>query len=260
VFKALYDQDASGETWLRQLLGMAHSGVEPEAAIPANLGQLLESPQFEFPADPPKSYLEWLIKHPQRLSSPPEAEWRKWGERTQRKRRALLAGDSAIQAEALAQLDVLTLPDRAWWRFEGVTRVDCALLTPSTVVFIEGKRTEMGPSKEICWHQERNQMLRILDCAAVYAQRTDRLHYFVLLVVEKDLVEHDPDRQSEIESVMLPRTVQTSLPHLIDEEQMELLSHYLGVTTWQAIVARFDLGRETLLEEVGVGPTSPADH
>ncbi len=127
VFNALYERDASGETWLCQLLGMANRGVGPEpVAIPADLGQLVEPPQFEFPADPPKSYLGWLIKHPQRLSSPPEAEWRKWGERTQRKRRALLDGDTAVQAEAIAQLEKgAGLPNRAWWRFEGVTRVDC---------------------------------------------------------------------------------------------------------------------------------------
>lgn len=164
---------------------------------------------------------------------------------------ALLSGDRAIQAEAIAQLEKRTpLPQRAWWRLEGVTYVDCTLLTDSTVVFVEGKRTEVGPSKGVLWYPGRNQVLRNLDCAAAYAQQEGLQHYFVILVVERDLVEQDPVRQGEIEAVTLPKTVQRSLPHLNDEEQMELLPHYLGTTTWQAIVESFGLGSEVLLGRV----------
>lgn len=247
VFEALYRRDASGETWLRQLLGMASRSSGPEPiTVPANLGQLVEPPRFEFPVDPPKSYLRWLIEHPENLSSPREAVWRTWGERTQKRRRALLDGDTAVQAEALAHLEEQPLRRRAWWRFEGITRVDCALFTPATVVFVEGKRTEMGPAKHVFWYQGRNQVLRVLDCASAYAQQTDRQHFFVVLVVEEDLVEHDPVRQSEIEAVVSPGTVQRSLPHLTGEERTELLRHYLGATTWQAIVSAFGLGKEAL--------------
>jgi len=253
VFQALFRRDTSGETWLRQLLGMAKRRAGPEpVTIPARVGQLVEPPQFEFPVDPPKSYLAWLITHPERLSSPPEAAWKGWSTRTQERRRALLAGDIAVQAEAMAQLEKRAgLPNRAWWRLEGVTRVDCALLTPSTLVFVEGKRTELGPTRQVLWYQGRDQVFRVLDCAAAFARQTGRQHYFVMLVVEPDSVEGDPIRQSEIEAVMSPRTVQESLPHLTDEERMELLSHYLGTTTWQAIVERFDLGNEVLLDQVG---------
>ena len=252
VFDALYWQDTGGKTWLRRLLQLAERSVGPEpTTIPPDLGQLVAPPQFEFPAHPARAYLEWLINHSEQLTSPPQAEWRKWHARTREKRRALLAGAPDVRAEAIAELRKRRrLPQRTWWRLEGVTRVDCALLTPSTVVFIEGKRTEMGPSKEVLWYRGRNQVLRILGCAAAYARQTDRQHYFVILVVERDLVEQDPVRQSEIEAVMLPGTVQESLPHLTDEERTELLSHYLGVTTWQAIVEGFRLGTEVLLNQV----------
>lgn len=252
VFDALHSRDPSGDTWLRALLEMARHAAGPEPmAIPADVGQLVESPRFEFPANPPTPFLRWLIEHPDSLSKPPDAEWKKWGERTRQKRHALLAGDSAIQAEALAELERhLRLPRRAWWRLEGTTYVDCALLTPSTVVCVEGKRTEMGPSRGIVWYPCRNQVLRVLDCAAAYARQTDRPHYFAILVVERDLVEHDTKRQAEIEAVTLSETVRNSLPHLTDEGRADLLSHYLGVTTWQAVVERFGLGSEVLPETV----------
>jgi len=250
VFEALYRQDASGETWLRSLLGMAQREAGAEtAAISPNLGRLA-SLHFEFPADPPRTYLHWLIEHPQNLSSPPESRWRQWGRRTQDRRRALLAGNSTAQAEAIAQLNRARLPRRAWWRFEGVTYVDCALLTPSAVVFVEGKRTEMGPSKRVLWYPGRNQVLRVLDCAAAHARQTHRKHYFAILVVEEELVKGEPIRQAEIEGVTWPSTVRDSLPHLTDEERTALLSHYLGVTTWQAIVAGLDLGNEVLVDDV----------
>lgn len=213
----------------------------------------MKPPQFEFPVDPPRTYLEWLIRHPENLSSPPKSAWKSWSQRTQENRRALLAGETAVQAEAIAELEKRQhLPKRAWWRFEGVTKVDCALLTDATVVFVEGKRTEVGPSKEVLWYCRRNQVLRNLDCATAYAQQTDRQYYFVMLVVEQDLVEHDPVRQAEIESVLLPEVVWASLPHLTDEERTALISHYLGTSTWQAIVEGFDLGSEVFLDQVRV--------
>ena len=251
VFEALYLRDASGEAWLRPLLEMArHTAGPAPMAIPADVGQLVAPPQFEFAADPPRSLLEWLIRNPGHLDRPSEADWRKWSRRTQTKRDALLSGDAAVQAEALAQLESsFRLPRRAWWRFEGITRVDCALLTPSAVVFVEGKRTEMGPSKGVTWCPHRNQVLRVLDRAAAFAQQTGRPHFFVVLVVEKDLVEREAERQREIESVVSPETIRRSLPHLADKEQTELMSYYLGVTTWQDIVERFDLRKDVLINK-----------
>lgn len=252
AFKALYEMDRSGESWLHQFLEMAarKRGSEP-IEIPPTLGSLLVPPCFELLVDPPRPYLRWLIEHPKDLVWPGEKAWSKWAQETQEKRRALREEDPAVQAEALYELETCRcLPRGAWWRFEGITHVDCALLTPSTVIFVEGKRTEMGPSKSVTWYPHRNQVLRVLDCAVAFAQQMGRPRFFVVLVVEKGLVESDPDRQAAVEVVTSPRTVQESLPHLSNDERTELLSHYLGTTTWQAIVEAFDLGREVLLDEI----------
>lgn len=252
VFNTLHKHDKSGQNWLQPLLEIVNREDGPTPVrIPKNLGQLTDEPQFEFPVDPSKAYLKWLISHPEKLSDPPQDMWNAWSDQTREKRQTLLAGNPKIQTDAIAELEKCSkLPIRAWWRLEGVTKVDCALLTPLTVVFIEGKRTEIGPSKEVLWYPDRNQVLRNLDCAAAYAQNTERSHYFVMLVVERDLVEKDAFRREEIRNVTSHETVAKSLPHLSDEERIELLSHYLGSTTWQEIREAFHLDEAVLIDQV----------
>lgn len=252
VFKALYKKDTSGASWLQPFLKMAKREWYPKPLkIPIDLGNLIQEPQFEFAVDPPKSYLEWLIKHPKELRSPKRGMWEKWSQNTRKMREALLAGDKTVQIKAISELEKYSsLPKSPWWRFEGVTSVDCALLTNSTVVFVEGKWTEVGASKKVLWYDKRNQVLRNLDCAASYAEQKGLQHYFVLMVVEKELVEEDPARRNEIEAVMSQKTVEGSLPHLIDRERKEILPHYLGTTSWEEIVEHFGLEQEVILKRI----------
>lgn len=244
--------DPTGESWLRPFLDMAGGKADGEAVeIPAVLGPLSVSPCFELRVDPPRRFLKWLIEDPKRLAWPKKDQSSDSTPETQRKRQALKEEHPLVRAEALYELETCRcLPRAAWWRFEGITHVDCALLTDSTVVFIEGKRTEMGPSKKVTWYSSRNQVLRVLDCAFAYAQQTGRSHFFVVLVVERDLIKYRPERQMEIDAITSASTVEKSLPHLAEEEQAELLSHFLGTTTWQDIVEMFDLNRGCLLDNV----------
>ena len=250
VFKALYKRDPSGASWLQPLLRMVkREGYPRPLKIAADLGDLTEDPQFEFPVDPPKLYLRWLVKNPNGLRSPPPAMWKKWSKHTQEMRQALLEGDEDIQIKALSELEKCSsLPKASWWRFEGVTYVDCALLTNSAVIFVEGKWTEVGASKEVLWYDKRDQVLRNLDCAVTYAKQKGLQHYFVIMVIEKDLVEKDPARRNEIDAVMSPEIIKGSLPHLTDEERKGILSHYLGTTSWEEIVERFGLKQEVTLQ------------
>ncbi len=245
IFKKLVEQDPTGQKWLGPLLDLGTRARQ--AAIPDDLGRLEQGARFEFGANPPKSFLEWLLEHGDALQKPDAKSWDAWSAVTRQKRQKLFEGDQGILAEALYTLRCCTkLPERAWWRLEGVTRVDCALITPSTVIFVEGKRTEMGASKEIIWYPKRNQVLRNLDCAAEFARQTGRPNYFVLLVVEKPIVEADPLRQQEIKAIINPGIVSDSLPHLSRDEREELLRHYLGYTTWQDIVETFKLPKALL--------------
>jgi len=249
VFDALWKQDPSGGSWLRPLLKLGSRA--PQVELPRDLGTLTRDPEFELPADPPRSFLSWLIENPEELCAPGEEEWKTWSPETQAKRRALLSCDRQTQDEALVALqDAIDLPTRAWWRLEGVTRVDCALTTRSAVVFIEGKRTELGPSKQVRWYSKRNQILRLLDCALTAARSTERLASFVLLVVERKLLTEDTKRQSEIAAVVEPGVVADSLPHLAPDEREQALRRYLGMTTWQDVVERFGLDPDILRDRV----------
>ena len=248
IFEALYETDPSGGSWVKSLLDIAtRNDSLNSAATEINLGHFLKPPQFKFPVDPPKSYLKWLIEHPEELSSPPATAWRIWDERTQAIRSRFLLGDKEVQSEAISNIErCKSLPKIAWWRLEGVTYVDCALFTDSTAIFIEGKRTEIGPSKEVLWYHQRNQIHRNLDCAAAYAQKKRLQHYFVIAIVDKDPMERDPIRQKEYDALMSPDVICRSLPHLNDGELKEITRHYAGVTTWEDIIERFALGSKIL--------------
>jgi len=249
VFNELYLKDKAGESWIEPLLKLASDSKSSLDGL--TLHNLVEAPIFELSAHPPKSFLRWLISNPEKLSSPPEKFWEKWGSATRNKRKVFLKGDKNVQIEALKELDnCQNIPDRTWWRLEGVTKVDCALRTSNAIIFIEGKRTERGASKDILWYPNRNQVLRNLDCASEYTKNHGLKYFFVMIVVEKDLFENDHYRQEEVKNIVNPQTVKDSFPHLSEEEQKRLMNHYLGVTTWQNIVAKFNLREEILIDDV----------
>ena len=58
IFNALFSKDQSGASWLQPLLKMVkREGFPKPLEVTAELGDLTQEPQFEFPVDPPKSYL-----------------------------------------------------------------------------------------------------------------------------------------------------------------------------------------------------------
>lgn len=249
VLRALCQLDPTGRTWLRTLLEMGNR--HESTVIPTDLGDLESPPAFELPVDPPKALLEWLVMHPEELCRPSEREWGNLSPTTRARRGALLSGDQTVRHQALEALQKCQrLPGRCpWWCFEGKTRVDGALLTPTTVVFLEGKRFDVL-AKDVTWYSRRNQVLRVLDCAAQYACQTGRTSYFVLLVVEGQVLEHSSHVQGEATLATSPEVVARSLPHRSVADRERLLSRYLGLTTWEAIVRRFQLPKGTLLKEV----------
>jgi hypothetical protein len=69
----------------------------------------------------------------------------------------------------------------------------------------------------------------------------------VMLIVDKDS-QSDQQRRAEIEKTVSPEVVAGSLPHLTEQGRGELMTHYLGVTTWQDIVRKFRLPESALPE------------
>jgi hypothetical protein len=248
VLDCLFDSDATG-SWLLPLLRL--SSMSHQLPPDFDPGLLTRPPQYEFPASPTHSFLHFLLSNPSGLSKPPEKVWEKWSFATQAKRRALLAGDTSAQQEGLQLLGVAKkFSGQSWWRLEGVTKVDCALFTDNTVVFIEGKRTEIGPSRDVTWWTGRNQVIRNLECALSLAEATGRKYALGLLIVEEGLCGAGTDRARHIDSIIDPKVVQDSLPHLDAEARNRIMACYVGTTSWQAIVRRFSLNPSVLIDAV----------
>ena len=58
VFNALYEKDPIGKSWVSALLQLG--SCSKQATIPDTI-PLRQPPVFELSADPPKSFLKWLI-------------------------------------------------------------------------------------------------------------------------------------------------------------------------------------------------------
>jgi hypothetical protein len=204
-----------------------------EREAPESPGILTVPPWFEFPAPPPRDFLEWLVTHPEKLTRPKYAT----GDLTKQKREKLRAKDTAVLQEAISAIgDSASDHHRKWWCLEGTTSVDCALFTKNLVLFVEGKRTESGSSPDVSWYHGRDQVLRNLDCARWYGQQHE-LDYYTMLIIE-DGDKEGAKRAREIES---PKRIASSLPHLSEAERQKMMRHYLGFTTWRKVVEAFGL-------------------
>jgi hypothetical protein len=127
---------------------------------------------------------------------------------------------------------------------EGLTYPDVYLVTHDALVVIEGKRTEAGATTRTSWMASRSQMLRHIDAAWEIRGRRDVYGFFV---VEADDGQSVPAKWIHAAvSTVSSDSIRSSLPHRSPEEQTEIAASFLGATTWQAIVAAFDL--DTLLD------------
>lgn len=174
---------------------------------------------FEFSLPPSNAFLKWLIENPDQLQWP---NGQIYSEPTQTKRRSLLDGDKNIQTEALQALSKngAEKSSKKWWAFEGFTEVDCLIETDSLILAVEGKRTEKGPSAGVNWYPARNQIVRNLESVMQYA--VDKL-FAVILVDEENSFK------------LTQEIIDDSLPHLSAKQRTELVSHYLGSTSWKSV-------------------------
>jgi hypothetical protein len=185
---------------------------------------------------PPTSLLAWLlenVKNPdgRTLSTNPEVAQR---------RQRILDRDPETMAEALRALDQKG-QSSAWSRFEGPTYPDVVIETPDALVIVEGKRTERGPTTHTTWMKGRHQMLRHLDAA--WEIRGGRSVYGIFVV------EADPNVETKVPERWIQAAAETlsddvvkgSLPHRSTEEQASIAAAFIGITTWQAIVAEFGI-------------------
>jgi hypothetical protein len=258
-FSALLSKDASGASWLPELLATVPPGAavpeevrrDPGELLPALseprpyrdriLGKTVALPRlFEHSAPPSRAFLRWLIDNPDRLDWPERRPGVRfgYGDETQRLRTALVDGEpderAAAQRHAHAELDRCG-PEgsrRKWWAFEGHTEVDCWLETDRLLLFVEGKRTE-PLSASTHWYPARNQLVRNLEVVGELAQGRAAA---VLLVSERAVPE------------LTASDLAASTPHLDAGARAQLQERYLGQITWAALCERLDIDFAALPE------------
>lgn len=128
--------------------------------------------------------------------------------------------------------------------------MDCALFTTNAVIFVEGKRTEEGPSREVTWWRGRNQVIRNIECALEWSARKQLSYAFVLLVLEEALCAAGSERARNADDVTGPECISQSLPHLGNGERDALMKHYLGWTTWESMARTFQFDPAVLVDTV----------
>lgn len=242
VFDRLRCIDPSGRSWLPTLLSLP-TGL-PRAPIAPPSGKLLDARWWphekRLPA--PRALLEWLI---QSATAPESAA--AWGKAATRSRReALIRRDQATTAEALKLLAAST-DNRAWYVLEGPTCPDVFLETADSVIVIEGKRTEGGPTTHTSWMSVRHQMLRHLD-AALEICNGRRLNGF--FIVESSSREVPSNWREAGTRTVSEDALVRSLPHRSNEERARIADAFLGVTTWEAVRGALSIPEAVLIEKV----------
>ena len=244
-FGALIASDPFGTSWLSKLLAATPKGA-------AVLGDLLDDPGtllspitslndkgglgcFEYPVPPPRDLLAWFVEHPGELVWPKRQGF---SAETRRLRRALIDDDPAGSRQEMqehARTLVATWPrgTREWWRSEGTTMLDCALITDRLVVTIEGKRTEpLSPATD--WYPKRSQLVRNLEAAKQLAHGR---RWASLLISETPVIEGTDSH--------LDAGLPHSAPHLHAADRAQLHAAYLGNLSgnWPAMQLASTLAR-----------------
>lgn len=252
-FQALVSKKANPGFWLPKLLLSATRNTEYARELAhkirkadsyfRGMGGVPATVTLERDFPPPRAFLSWLIRHPERLNWEDYGKNRsRFGEKTRKKRDQLKAGGPSrnkIIREATEELVRFGSESfrRKWWAFEGFTSVDCFIETDDLVLLIEGKRTERVSAATV-WYPQRNQVIRNLEVAREVAGAGRE--YAVLLVMEEE-----PTR-AVVNSMILTK----SLPHMTPEEREKLEGHYLGETTWRTLCDNLAVPFESLPDTV----------
>lgn len=242
-FRYLFDQDASGLSWLPKMI-VSELSNHSYASYLANLSCMIKNQSqvkrkykdkilgnielehcFECSVPPSNVLLRWLIEHPDILTWPKHGQKeRKYCLSTQRNRENLF-GKHGLTKQSEAKQNAINLLDskgvqgskRKWWAFEGFTEVDCLLETEDFLLGIEGKRLEKV-SSATDWYPRRNQIIRNLE---VIKEKAGNRDYAMLLMCEDGI---DPISDADFTS---------GLPHYTPQEIAEIKTHYLGAVSWR---------------------------
>lgn len=233
------EQGPTGETWLRHLLRLGSRSAGPLASLTP--GSLLSGhPRWwgknERRLNPPIGLLRWLVAN----ASAPSSDSLWGGTASRAKRERLVKGDADTIAEALRLLEAPPA-SQVWYVLEGQSRPDVFLETSSTVVVIEGKRTERKATTTTTWMPLRSQMLRHMD-AAWEMRGTKQVLGLMIVEGDKDATAPNDHWLARADEQVRESTLNASLPHRTVDARAQIAHGFLGATTWQAVCRELGLG------------------
>lgn len=257
-FQTLVERDPTGRSWLPALLAATPNARQLLGEIVDSPGWLiapLSTPTpsgwlacFQYPVAPPRELLGWFIDHPEALRWPADASLSREAVLL---RRALLYDDppgSQEKAQDRArELLVTRSPfSDSWWRFEGVTRLDCVLITDRVVVAVEGTSADPVASGTR-WYPHRTQLVRTLEAAKQIAtsELGAKQRWASLLLSEHPVAEGSDEH--------LAQALAKAAPHLSAAERDALHESFLGNITWEAACQAVGLPPNMLPETVRIG-------
>lgn len=186
--------------------------------------------------------LEWYILHPENLDktqniqkngSPKEA--------TIIARNEFFNGNKNRQEEALSAIKKLKSKKkqtykREWYFFEGYTNPDIFIETDSVILIGEAKRTESHLTNEVRWYKDRDQLIRHVD-SIIGTQRAKNKKIYSFFILD----ERNKGTLQDVKDYPKAKVLKDSLPHLKDEERLDIKNTYLGYTTWEKISSEFGI-------------------
>lgn len=112
---------------------------------------------------PSKSHLIWMLHNLHELNRFKESDVSKES-KTYKQRLKLFNGDPYTLQQAKELIEKrTTVPDRAWYVFEGYTVPDIYIETNDSIYVAEAKRTEKDITKATKWLSQRDQLIRHID-------------------------------------------------------------------------------------------------
>lgn len=236
VFSEIYSNRHKWPDWPLRLIRLARcrasNFIEPQIGA-------IQEPCFgetEAQIPPPPALLRWLVEHIQ----PPASGLISTDSETLRRREELI---NRRPDRILEALDLLSAGKRpAWCVFEGPTCPDVCIKTEKSIIVIEGKRTENGPTRKTKWMKMRDQLLRHIDGVWDWEERGNKT-VVGLYIVEGHETSGDVEEKwlKHARETISKETLSGSLPHRTDREREAIAACFAGVTTWQNVCAEFGI-------------------
>jgi hypothetical protein len=90
-------------------------------------------------------------------------------------------------------------------------------------------------------------MIRHLDCAFEIRKERSVFGFFIVESTDGEV----PQKWQEMsDATLAPDTVSLSLPHRTSNQRQEIMTGFLGITTWQALCQKLDIGRNLLINDL----------